>query len=259
MIVTGLDELFFEQMSNSFNLAPVARIVTSYKDARRIHGWHEDKINNRFNRFSLAYYTVANRHTHFNFSLYVDIVNKKIYAFFDEIEADRMVLDDKELPQCSGEFSIAGFYNEIVKFLSDDFTKAIENYYAGTKFGFDKIIQPDQGLYSLCRFGDVSGFSHFGKQTGFRKLNLAFYPSIEAGRENTKLLQNGYPDYGMLTCNTISLNVAYDISGQYVFITDGTYIWSVKADDFNLFIARYSTAVKEQKCIEKHHFILLEP
>lgn len=258
MIIPELDELFFEQMSNYLNFAPVARIVNSYEEARRVHSLHADAINNRFNRFSLAYYTVANRHTHFNFSLYVDIKHQKIYVFFDEIETERMVIADRLPPECSGEFSISAFYDEMLRFLSTDFTDAVKNYYEGTPYGFENITHEDQGMYSLCKFGDVSGFAYFKAQTGFHKLNLAFFPDLTISREYTKPLPDVYADYGMLTCNTVSLKIAYDCTGEYVYMTNGIYLWSVRVRDFNRFIEAYYDSVKEASGLEGYRLILLE-
>lgn len=259
MIIPSLNELFYEKMSTWFNLAPVARIVSSYKDARRIHSWHDEKINNRFNRFSLAYYTVANRQTHFNFSLYIDIFNKKIYAFFDEIEAENMILKDKQIPQCIGQFNINSFYSEVYEFLSGDFSKTIENYYADSSFDLTKAtLTPDDGLYSLCRFGDASGFACYNRQTHFRKLNLAFYPEMPSDGDRAQTAPYVFSEYGALTCNTVSLHISSDISGRYVYVTDGTYLWSVKAEDFECFVCSFYESLKENDGSIQQQFLLLE-
>ena len=259
MIIPSLKELFYEKMSNSFNLAPLARIVSSYKDARRIHSWHDEKINNRFNRFSLAYCTVANRQTHFNFSLYIDIVNKKIYAFFDEIESESMILKDKHIPQCVGQFNICGFYEEAYEFLSGDFSNAIESYYADSKFDLKKAASaPDDGIYSLCKFGDASGFARFSRQTKFRGLNLAFCPDVSLDIDRTQAMPDVFFEYGALICNTVTLYVSSDISGEYVYVTDGTYIWSVKDEDFNGFVSSFYEPLNKNDGSTHRQFILLE-
>lgn len=256
MIIDGLDKLFYEKMCDSFHLAPIARIVSSAKEARRVHSWHDDKINNRFNRFSLAYYTVANRHTHMNFSLYVDIANKKIYVFFDEIETERMILPEKQLPQCYCELSISDFYEDVTKFLANDFSTAIKEYYSGSKFGFDRFESSDQGLYSLCKFGDASGLAYFGSQTGFRKLNFAFYPELDPEENNNR--SGNLTEYGKLTCNTISLSVSHDLTGKYTYVTDGLYLWSIGTETFDRFMTGYRSAIKEGTCLDRYGLLLLE-
>lgn len=256
MINEKLAESFYQDMSVYLKTIPMARLVSSYEEALRIHSEHKDPVNNRFNRFSLAYYCIGNYQTHFNFSLYINAEAQKIYAFFDEIEHDSMNLADTPAPQSHTAISIQGFREDIESYLEHAFSNAIIGYYRHSRFDTSKVIDgSDDGLYSLVSFGDVAGFEFFSSRTMFSRLRFIYYPDVSLLQDSASLKGLGHSDF---INNIAVLDISQDATGKYVYITDGTYLWCVEACTFASSFSNYVNQFRASGVSRDLRFILLE-
>lgn len=261
------DRALFIDMEMNFMVVCAAQTARSMDEAKAMYeSLVQDEIAMRYNRFALCCFSADRSHTSFDFCIYYNPEKQELYVFFDDITNGEMCMDGKRLPPLSATIKLKDYDNAMNSFLDNQFYPAMKRYYAGTKFDIDKLLSHNRRCewFALYHDGDAGGFNYIKNCHKLKVLTILFNPD-SASREY--IYNDEYTDLDKLlelsegertgrkaeldykTQNTIlKLLKIEEESGNYVYLYDGRYIWSIRRQIFNEHL--------ENKEIQKNYLVM---